>query len=710
MNYREELSARILDQHCLGCKVAIAVNLIWAISVYFIFPENKWVYSTINLAVVGIIVLVMLNRKRIKIAAEAVGLIPTIPTITAFAFIYNTIDLDVFQQMSFMYLGVFIGAGMFLLWNIRYSLFTVVYTIAINGLFFLLFSPISFDEYMINGGALIIIVSGFMIITIQARYNLVKNNVRNQLILRENEQEIKKSEEQHRLLFEKNPAPMMIYSLETLKILAVNDLIISKYGFTRSEFLEMSIKDLHNEIEQNEVEICAEESLEGNDNVSEWIHVLKNKSEINVQLIAKSIEFNGNQARLVSINDITEVKHYQNDLIEAKQIAEISQERQSQFLSNMSHEIRTPMNGILGISKMLSKTDLDENQQNYLKTIVKSSENLMVIINDILDFSKIDAGKLDIEDIRFNLHETINVAENVLISKAKEKGLCLNFEIDNDVPQWIKGDSVRINQILLNLISNAIKFTESGGVTVKVSVLFEGLQSVQLQFDVADTGIGIANDKKENIFQSFTQANSSTTRTHGGTGLGLTITKQLIELQKGTIWVESELGKGSTFSFELTFTVEENGEEAERHSEKLDQKVNNVILHNLKGIKILLVEDHPINQMLARNVLEEWGFNVDLAENGSICLDMVAEKDYDLILMDLNMPVMDGLTASKEIRSGKYTTNSDVPIIAMTASAYSEDSDKCIEAGMNDYISKPFEPQDLLEKTYNNVINNLLQA
>ena len=698
MTLENQLSTRILKQHRIGCRVGIIVNILWAISNYFIISENKLLYVGINLLAATIISITCAYRSNLKLNGEHIGLVAMLTTLSAFAFTYNTIDETSFQHLTYTHAAVFIGAGMFLLWPLKYSIISAIYAILINALFYILFSPIPLEQYVSEGVLLLLSVLIFMIVSIQSRYKLVISNIKAQLSLEKSQIELQTSEEQHRLLFEKNPTPMLICSLENLQILAVNDLVISKYGYTRSEFLQMTILDLHREIDLNDVILHTDNPKE-KDTISEWIHLLKNNTEINVELIAKSIAFNRQHARLVSINDITKVKQYQNELIKAKQEAEHSKELQRQFLSNMSHEIRTPMNGIIGITRILQNTNLTDEQNHYLNAVIKSSQNLMVIINDILDFSKIEAGKVIIEKTPMDLHDMLNVIQEILVIQAEKKGIYLTVHLDEDVPTKIIGDPVRLNQILTNLVGNAIKFTDKGGVSIKISKLHSTVNSAKLRFEIKDSGIGIPKDKLAGVFNSFTQASSSTTRTHGGTGLGLTISKQLIELQKGTISIESEFGKGSQFSFELEYDLDKINLDKNEKIQPNDL-TNDSMLLELNGIDILLVEDHPINQMLAVKVLSDWGFNVDTAENGLIALDMVSKKDYKLILMDISMPEMDGYETTKEIRSGKHTANSDLPIIAMTASAFIGDNQKCFKAGMNDYITKPFDPKSLLEKIY----------
>jgi len=710
MELKEELSGRITKQHCLGCKVAMAFNILWAISNYFIITQNTWIYVSINIGVALLIFTTVMLRKKLKINGEILGLVAMLSTLSAFAFSYNTVDIGVFEKLTYMYVAMFIGAGMFLMWHIYYSLISVAYAFAINGLFYMLFSKIPLDYYLLNGGILVATIAAFMIIAIQVRYKLVVSDVISQIALEKSKNKLKKSEEQHRLLFEKNPTPMLICSLKSQKILAVNDFAIKKYGYNYQEFTSLKIQALHKEKDLKKLDLAIKKSTSGNDVFSEWTHVLKDKSEIEVELHGTSIIYNNEEARLVSINDVTNTKKHEQVLIDARQAAEKSKELQSEFLSNMSHEIRTPMNGILGITRVLQKTEMNDEQKHYLNAIIKSSENLMVIINDILDFSKIDAGKIVIEKTRFNLQELIQIVQEILVVKAEEKEIYLTINIDDNVPKWLNGDPVRLNQILINLVGNAIKFTEKGGVNITIKKTNDNEDISSLEFIVKDSGVGIPEDKISSIFESFTQASSSTTRTHGGTGLGLTISKQLIELQGGQIWINSVFGSGSEFCFNLDFENTLQNIENELHNEIEEKKSNDKILEELKGINILLVEDHPINQMLAMKVLGDWGFNVDLAENGLISLAKVAEKDYDLILMDISMPEMDGYTATREIRSGKHTSNNNLPIIAMTASALIGENQKCFKAGMNDYISKPFEPQNLLNKISNHVTINLKRA
>jgi CheY-like chemotaxis protein len=364
----------------------------------------------------------------------------------------------------------------------------------------------------------------------------------------------------------------------------------------------------------------------------------------------------------------------------------------------MSHEIRTPMNGILGMTRLLRNTKMTGDQDKFTNAIFTSADNLMVIINEILDFSKIEAGKLMIEEIPFDLRDLVHIWDETLKLNAIDKNIGFEINVDQDVPNNLVGDPIRLNQIIYNLGGNAIKFTEKGKVLIKVSVEEKLKNGVAVRVDINDNGIGIPKDKLASIFLSFSQASSSTTREYGGTGLGLSITKQLVELQNGKLWVESEFGEGSTFSFVLKYSIQDET------SVKVVKKesVINIAENKLGDVKILLVEDHPINQMLAITVLEGWGFDVELAENGYEAVDNVRNNSYDVVLMDIHMPKMDGYKATQVIRQ---EIKSSIPIIAMTASAQIGDNEKCFDVGMNDYISKPFDPEVLLDKISNQIIN-----
>lgn len=396
--------------------------------------------------------------------------------------------------------------------------------------------------------------------------------------------------------------------------------------------------------------------------------------------------------------NIRELKVTEEKLTHEKKKAEASEKVKQLFLANMSHEIRTPMNAILGFARLLQDSTIDEEQRKYIDIILQSGDNLLVIINDILDFSKIEAGKVVFDVSPFHLQDNIASTIHLQSSKAIQKGITLTSAIDEKLPVIVMGDSVRLNQILLNLISNAIKFTEKGGVHVSVKMLKDNAREVLIDFKVKDTGIGIPAEKQEKIFESFEQATSGTVRKFGGTGLGLSIVKQLVELQGGQIKLVSKPGKGSEFSFRLTFLKDTKENILARDFTAATQPVGDVSKMGA-GKRILVVEDNPINSLLVLKVLKKHGYDTDVAENGKIALHKYSTNFYDIILMDLQMPEMDGYEATIRIRQ-LASDKKNIPIIAMTAHTIKGEYEKCIEIGMNSFISKPFRPDDLYEKIY----------
>ena len=381
------------------------------------------------------------------------------------------------------------------------------------------------------------------------------------------------------------------------------------------------------------------------------------------------------------------------DLIEAREAAEEGVRIKDQFLSNMSHEIRTPMNGILGMTNILLNTQLDPNQSKYLAAIDYSAKNLLVIINDILDLSKINAEKLHLDKSNFKISDVFKSVEHTLRFKAQEKGIGFDIYLDDSLPQMVAGDPVRFGQILLNIIGNSVKFTEKGKVVVNCFLEQSTDSTHMVRVIVEDTGIGISQKDIKSIFESFRQAGNNVNAKFGGTGLGLPISRKLIELHNGTIEVESEINNGSKFSFSLELSTPIITQNRIKESDLVFMAPE-----KRAEVKILLVEDNQINQMVAQNLLVKYGFQLDIANHGKEAIEKVRDKDYDIILMDVQMPEMNGLEATRYIRSNFGSPKCDVKIMAMTASVLKKEIDICMDAGMNDYIPKPYEPEELYQK------------
>ncbi len=408
--------------------------------------------------------------------------------------------------------------------------------------------------------------------------------------------------------------------------------------------------------------------------------------------ISRSLYFIGYQ-QFFFLQSIILFYRYTQKLEIAKAEAEHAAKSRSDFLSMISHEIRTPLNAVIGLTNFLISDNPRKNQEEDLRTLKFSAENLHVLINDVLDYSKLDAGKIEFEYREVNIKELSSNILKGLKPKAKEQKIYLKLDYDAAIPNIILADALRVSQILTNLIGNAIKFTKKGGVTLSLKKIMGTDKKVAIKFTVEDTGIGIPKDKQKTIFESFSQAETSTTREYGGTGLGLSITKKILDFQNTQIHLFSREGQGSKFYFTQTFEISKN-QELKNHTNK-DAQVD------LAGKKVLLVEDNPVNVMVAKKFLSRWDIDIDVAENGREALEKNVYNTYDLILMDLQMPVMDGYDASKELRVLGVKT----PIIALTASVMLDVGDKVYSCGMNDYITKPFDPDDLYNKIKTHIIN-----
>jgi PAS domain S-box-containing protein len=555
-------------------------------------------------------------------------------------------------------------------------------------------------------------LSGIVILSLL----VIRHILRQQELIKELDQ-ANKTETEARLNIEKisaeiqdlyNNAPCGYHSLDgDARIVAMNDTELNWLGYTREEVVgKLYIYDLLEEQTAKSVR----ESFPGfkkRGYVKERRLTMRAKNGRTFPVVLNSIAIYDNEGNYVSsrstVYDITEQQKAESALKEAKQQAIESAHVKEQFLANMSHEIRTPINSVIGFTNLLQKTPLSEEQGQFVSLIQSASENLLTIINDILDISKIEAGMLRIEKNPFSLRGLCNSIETMFYHKAREKNLSFSIYIQDNIPDTLTGDAVRLTQIMVNLISNAIKFTQKGGITINITSIEQTNEQARLRFSVKDSGIGIPADKLDAIFERFQQGETDTTRKYGGTGLGLSIVKNLIQIQGGAITVHSEPAKGTEFIFEIAYSLVPVG-----------TTIPSVLPENSEigpgafpDAKILVVEDNAMNQLLIKYTFQSWKVNFELADNGEKAIEWLQRDRFDLVLLDIQMPLMDGYATSQAIRK---ELKSDIPIIAMTAHALAGEREKCLSYGMNDYISKPIHEKELftlLKRYLDDGMNNI---
>jgi PAS domain S-box-containing protein len=495
------------------------------------------------------------------------------------------------------------------------------------------------------------------------------------------------SEAEHRMLFEENPLPMLAYDRKTLEILAVSNAAVANYGYTREEFLAMTIRDIRPADEvpalMRHLEIEGRAQRSGYSGPRQSRHQFKDGTVIDVEVSGDDVTLGGRDCRIILCQDVTERNRATAELAVARDAAIEASNTKSAFLANVSHEIRTPMNGVLGMNELLLGTRLDEEQQGYATQVARSGEHMLSIINDILDISKIETGQLELDAIDFALHDTLEQACIVGRIDAEAKGVAFVLEIGDGVPRYVHGDGGRLRQIVLNLVANAVKFTSKGTVRVSAGAVTVTERSAALRIAVIDEGIGIDPERLEHMFEPFTQADVTTTRRFGGTGLGLAIARELTELMDGRIGAESEPGAGSAFWFEVELPLAEGSEQLEAHSapESPAELADDAPI-------VLIADDTPVNQIVAARALQRCGCRSHSVNDGYEALAALVANRYDAVLMDCQMPEMDGYDTTIELR-GREAGGRRTPVIAMTASAMKADFERCMAAGMDDFISKP---------------------
>ncbi len=512
--------------------------------------------------------------------------------------------------------------------------------------------------------------------------------------------ELKKSEEKFSKAFNNTDISISISSFETGKLLEVNNSFLNMMGFGKEEIIGENILDVPLIIDEGQ-RLKLKKEIEKNKSLYNYEIKMRTKdNKIRTGLCnIVPIKINGEECLLSSILDITERNSIMEELGKAKEESDVANRAKSNFLSNMSHEIRTPMNAVIGYSELLFNTKLTSRQKDYISGIKVSSGMLMSIINDILDWSKIDNNKLDLENSIFNIEEAIdNVVEQMQFKTSDEK-VEIKVEKEENIPYPLYGDPFRLQQVLLNLVSNSIKFTLEGEIRIKISILERKSDSILLKYEVSDTGIGIPEEEIKDIFEPFKQVDNKHINQHEGTGLGLAICRQLVGLMGGDIRVESELGRGTSFFFTTDFKIPSVDEVVVQKKKDVADSDISYIFDHLRGLRVLLVDDNEINQDVLKSIIDEVGMLVTVASSGREAIEKVKTEEFDIVLMDIRMPGMDGYEATAEIR--KMKSSNDLPIIAVTASASPDERRRCIASNIDDYITKPINREALIRSIAN---------
>ena len=502
----------------------------------------------------------------------------------------------------------------------------------------------------------------------------------------------KNEELQNYAIMVKNSADIIAtVDAHTFRIQSINPAVTKILGYQPSELVQRSVVDLAADVSQTKFRKKLSDIV--NNNLSYAVVEYQFETFDKRIIWAECRITYSNKVLFLNVSDVSPQKSYQQELIKSKEAAEQSKKIKENFLANMSHELRTPVNGIIGLTSMLRKSPLDEQQKSVIDLLEVSSQSLLGVINDVLDISKIEAGKFSIIRKPTDIRPVVKSVFDLLKYKADEKNIELILDIDSDVPQTLMFDSLRLNQILMNLLSNAIKFTERGYVKLQLSLLQQLNDNVKVKFSVIDSGIGIPADRLNKIFDSFEQAEQDTIIKYGGTGLGLTIVKKLIELKGGELTVSSQVGSGSVFNFVNWYTIAEKP--------KLEKQPDGVALRTLEqftDVRVLVAEDNLVNQFMLSKMLKDWNLTVDIVDNGQKVIDKLLNNEYDLILMDTHMPEMNGYQAAKNIRVNFSEPKRSIPIISLSAATFEHEQQQALSAGMNDVLAKPFQPYQLHEK------------